>query len=210
MTQFYFKPNIEIIISGQQSGTPIPLPSHEGTIYLGVTTDLKKDVSLEEVRVEYGTELGLTVRKDLVTNAFWAQTEKGTAKMKILEKIEGESNEIPHRDFGKVVRDTSLNLSHPDALVLSSLPKIRADNIYVYGLDYKSENDEFTLFIKVIAKIEEYEVGPPWNMFSINSHQHTQSISFKIDKELIDESKRLLRYGILLAPGKSMTLGKIS
>ena len=66
-------------------------------------------------------------------------------------------------------RDTTLNQKLSEALVISSLPRVKADFIHVYGLEYNSKKEEFSFLVKVTSKIEEYEIGPPWNMFNVGS-----------------------------------------
>lgn len=213
ITQLYYKPNVSLIVGGQIVGKPTPVPSHEGLIYLGVTTDLKKDVLLEEIRVEYDESyLHLSIKEDLATEAMWVVSEAERTKISVREKLKKDENgEIPDREYGAVFRDTTLNHEHSEALLISSLPRVKADFIHVYGLEYKSKNEEFSFLVKVTSKIEEYEIGPPWNMFNVGSLQHSELLTFKIDDEPeTDSSKRLLRYGFPIAPGKTMSIRNIS
>lgn len=211
VSQRYYIPRITMIVGGQQSGTPIPVPSNEGTIWLGITTDLKKDISLEEIRVEYDNNLmELSLKKELATEEMWASTQKGTASMAVREYFD-ENEELPIKKYGQVSREHTLNHQHPESLVLSSLPKVKADFIHVYGLKYKSTQDEFSFLVRVFSKLEEYEIGPPWNMFNFGSHRHTESISFKVDTDLsLDDSQRHSRYAFLLGPRKTMMIQNIS
>lgn len=213
ITQLYYKPNISLIVGGQIVGKPTPVPSHEGLIYLGVTSDLKKDVLLEEIRVEYDESyLHLSIKEDLATDAMYVISEGESTKLTVREKLKKDENgEIPDREYGTVFRDTTLNHEHPDALLISSLPKVKANFIHVYGLEYRSKNKEFSFLVKVTSKIEEYEISPPWNMFSVGSYQHSELLNFKVDDEPeTDSSKRLLRYGFPIAPGKTMSIRNIS
>lgn len=211
VSQRYYKPRITLIVGGQQSGTPIPVPSNEGSIWVGITTDLKKDISLEEIRVEYDNNLmELSLKKDLATEEVWASAEKGTVNLKVREYIE-ENEELPLKKYGQITREHTLNHGHPVSLVLSSLPKVKADFIHVYALRYISKQDEFSFLVRVFSKLEEYEIGPPWNMFNFGSHRHTQSISFKVDTDLkLDDSQRHSRYAFLLGPGKTIMIQNIS
>ncbi len=211
VSQRYYKPRITLIVGGQQSGTPIPVPSNEGSIWLGITTDLKKDISLEEIRVEYDDGLlDISLKKELATEEVWAKAQTGTVNMTVQEYFD-ENEELPLKEYGRVTIEHSLNHSHPVSLVLSSLPKVKADFIHVYALGYKSTQDEFSFIVRVFSKLEEYEIGPPWNMFSFGSHRHTQSISFKVDSDLdLDDSQRHSRYRFLLGPGKTMMIRNIS
>lgn len=210
ISRLYYRPRISLIVGGQQSGTPVPLPSNEGMILLGVTTDLKKEVVLEEVRVEYDdNRLDLSWKEDLATEELLGVTEKGTAKVRIRERFDSTDG-IPERMHGQVTRDTPLDHKYPEALVLSGLPKVRADFIHVYGLRYKSMQEEFSFLVRVISKLEEYEIGPPWDMFTFGSHRYTQSISFKVDADLnMDNAQRLLRYGFELHPRKTIIMSNI-
>lgn len=213
ITQLYYKPNISLIVGGQIIGKPTPVPSHEGLIYLGITSDLEKDVLLEEIRVEYDESyLHLSIKEDLATEAMWAVSETEGNKLIVRQKLkQDEFGEIPDKEYGTVIRDTTLNHEHPEALVISSLPRVKADFIHVYGLEYKSKNEEFSFLVKVTSKIEEYEIGPPWNMFSVGSYQHSELLNFKIDDEPeIDSTKRLIRYGFPIAPGKTLSIRNIS
>jgi len=211
VSQRYYKPRITIIVGGQQSGNPIPVPSKEGEIWLGITTDLKKDIALEKIRIEYDDKLmDLSIKKELATEEMWASTQKGTARFSVREYFD-ENEELPMKKFGQITREHTLNHKHPESLVLSSLPKVKADFIHVYGLGYQSTQDEFSFLVRVFSKLEEYEIGPPWNMFYVGSHRHTESISFKVDTDLnLNESQRHSRYSFLLGPGKTMIIGNIS
>ena len=49
ITRVYYRPKIFLKIGGQQSGTPIPLPSTRGQIWIGVGTMIDKETIIQEV-----------------------------------------------------------------------------------------------------------------------------------------------------------------
>jgi len=53
ISRFYYDPKITIIVSGQQSGTPIPLPSSNDEIRLGVTSARNEDVIINEISIQF-------------------------------------------------------------------------------------------------------------------------------------------------------------
>ena len=204
-----YNSQISIILSGQQSGYPIPIPTREGTIWFGITSDLDKETSLEEIRVEYNDGLvDISLDEDLVTRAAYVRTVEGTAQLTVRENIEGDDTK-EERKYGQVTRESTFDRANPESIVLSSLPKVKKGFIHVYGVKYNSTIDEFSFIIKVVSRVKEYEINPPWNMFSFGSQQHSQLINLKVDSADVEKSQGLLRYGFQLPPGKTMIIAKI-
>jgi hypothetical protein len=203
-----YNSQISIILSGQQSGNPIPVLSREGTIWLGITSDQDKDISLEEIRVEYNDGLvDISIDEELVTKSAYARTEEGTAKVTVREYGGDDSKE--NRKYGQIVKEPTLDLAYPDSIVISSLPIVKRDFIHVYGVKYESGSDDFSFVVKVVSGVKDYEVVPPWNMFSFGSQKYSQLINLKVDSTEVEKSQRLLRYGFQLPSGKTMIVAKV-
>jgi hypothetical protein len=54
--RFYYNPRVFLTVGGQQSGTPIPLPSSNDKMYIGIGTKSSKEILIKEVLVQYRSQ----------------------------------------------------------------------------------------------------------------------------------------------------------
>lgn len=210
ISRFYFRPNILLKVSGQQSGKPIPLPSYEDSFGLGITTNLKKDIVIEEVRIDFNSkQLMLIEDKKAVTYAWEAVTDKGTTQLEYTEKI---SDNISHPlQEDDVATFPSFNKVFPTTLRLSGSPIISQDYIKLHVFKYKCKDSlgGFQIKVHVYFKLQDYELEFPWDMFMPKTQQHSEVLHFQIDQNFKgDGRQKLLRYGFPLEPKKTMMLGE--
>ncbi|GFO96343.1 hypothetical protein ig2599ANME_0531 [groundwater metagenome] len=210
IVRFCYRPNISLKISGEQSGKPIPLPSYEGNFMLGFTTNLKKDVVIEEVRIDFNPEqLKLFEDKKAVTYAWYAVAEKGTGQLEIREQISDDI--LPHPQEYNAAEFPSLNNVFPITLRLSESPIISRDYIKLYAFKYKCKDnlDEFQIKVHVYFKLQDYELEFPWDMFIPKTQRHSEVLNFRIEQNFKGDSRqRLLRYGFPHEPRKTIMLGE--
>ena len=112
---------------------------------------------------------------------------------------------------GKVHRTTTLDTINPESLVVSELPKVKNSFMIVYGLEFQKQMDEFSFVVKVTSRVEDYEIGFPWSMFTMGAYRSKHFIECKVDDpETVKESGGLLRYGFPIAPGMAVKMGTVS
>lgn len=210
IARFYYHPNISLKVSGEQSGKPIPLPSYEGNFMLGIATNLKKDVVIEEVRIDFNPEqIKLSEDKKAVTKAWYAVTDKGTAQLDIREQISDDI--LPHPQEYNAAVFPSLNNVFPTTLRLSESPVISRDYLKLYAFKYKCKDNlgEFQIKVHVYFKLQDYELEVPWDMFMPKTQRHSEILHFRIDQNFKGDSRqRLLRYGFQHEPRKTIMLGE--
>lgn len=210
IARFYYRPDISLKVSGEQGGKTIPLPSYEGNFMLGITTNLKKSVVIEEVRIDFNPEhLKLFEDKKAVTYAFDAVGEKGTGQIVVREQISDDI--LPHPQEHSATEFPSLNNVFPTTLRLSESPIISRDYIKLYAFKYKCKDNlsEFQIKVQVYFKLQDYELEFPWDMFMPKTQQHSEVLHFRIDQNFKGDSRQmLLRYGFPLEPKKTAMLGK--
>ncbi len=208
IARFYYRPDVLLKVSGQQSGKPIPLSSYEGNFMLGITTNLKKDVVIEEVRIDFNPEqLKLLEDKKAVTSAWYAVTDKGTAQLEIREQISDDI--LPHPQEYNADAFPSLNNGFPTTLRLSESPIISRDYIKLYAFKYNCKDNlgEFQIKVHVYFKLQDYELEFPWDMVMPKTQQHSEVLHFRIDQNFEGDSRqRLLRYGFQHEPRKTIML----
>ena len=56
VSRFYYNPKVLLTLGGQQSGTPIPLPSPKDKMWIGISTKSDKNVLIKEVLVQYNPQ----------------------------------------------------------------------------------------------------------------------------------------------------------
>ena len=206
-----FSPIIHVMVSGQQSGTPIPLPSSEDSIYIGLTTKRKETIVIEELQILFDeAEVHLELEEKPQTSAWFASTAEGSAEMTVRERIAANRETIP-REEGKSA--FSYNHGLPDTVIISDPPRIRRQYIKLYVFKYKTskKNKRFSLKLQAKAKLDEYELKPPFDMFPNIKKVHTEELQFVVEQDLhLDKSQRLVRYGFSIPPGKAVDVGKTS
>lgn len=177
---------------------------------VGISTNLKKDVVIEEVRIDFNSEqLKLIEDKKAVTYACQAVTEKGTAQLEIREQITDDI--LPHPQEYNAAEFPSLNNVFPTTLRISESPIISRDYIKLYVFNYKCKDnlDEFQIKVHVYFKLQDYELEFPWDMFMPKTHQHSEVLHFRIDQNFKGDSRQmLLRYGFQHEPRKTIMLGE--
>jgi hypothetical protein len=197
------------MVSGQLSGTPIPLPSHNGSISLGITTNQNKTILIEDLQLGFNeTEIRLQIEEKPQTFAWYAISPDGPAKISVSEKIAKEKENMP-REEGKNV--FAYNHIFPNAFIISNPPKIKKQyvKLYVFRYSVNQNVNSFSLLLKIKTKYDEYELKPPFDMFPNIKNYQSEVLNFKIDPDLsLDKNQRLARYGFPHPPGTTIIVGK--
>lgn len=211
ISRIKFSPIISVMVSGQKNVTPIPLPSSEGSIYIGLTTNRKGTVIIEELQILFDeAEVQLELEEKPQTSAWFAATAEGSVDVTVRERIATDRETIPHEE-GK--RAFSYNHDLPDTFIISGPPKIKKQYIKLYVFKYKTlkKDEQFSLKLQAKAKLDEYELKPPFDMFPNIKRTHTEELQFAVEQDLhLDKNQRLVRYGFPIPPGYAIEVGKTS
>jgi len=206
VSRFYYCSSISIRVSGDQSGDPIPLPSASDSITFGITTDSDKEVVIEDVRISFNPkEVELNEDREAVTRAWHMVTDKGTAQVDVQEGSDGSPE--PQSSVNYFPRDSTF----PAILRMGGSPLVTKEYLKLYAWKYQTTENamKFQVRITINHRLQEHEMKLPWDMFPPRLRTFTKILNFQVDKEPLAEGREnLLRYGFMLKPKESSTLGR--
>lgn len=206
----FLNPKIILKISGQQSGIPIPLEAHRAGITIGITANSKKEIALEEIRIDFDPDdIDLAEDRKAVTEAVHAVAEKDTAQLQVYEQINSER--AARYQSSESFIHPSLDKTFPARFRLAGLPIVSRDFIKLYALKFRPKRElvEFSIRVIVYFKLQHYEARFPWDMFPPRTNRHSEILRFMLERDFKgDETASLHRYGFQLDPGKSASLGE--
>lgn len=188
VARFYYTPGVVLRVSGQQNGGPIPLPSSNDVVWLGVSTEKNANVLIKEIWVKHqANELELTSAVGRTVTGFGGIEFPGE---------EGSIISTFDRDFPVALR-----------FIGSWLVARRYFKLFPFGYKAKDGVQSFGVEVLVYAKIDDADIGFPWDMVGTKTYKHQWSLKFNVEKFAGSSDEKLKRYGFRLGPGEAMMAG---
>jgi hypothetical protein len=188
VTRLYYRASVTTRIGGQDNGGPVPLPSPNDMIWLGVSTKHDAKVLIREVWIEHKLD-------QIQLSSSVGQMVTGFAG----EHFDGEE--------GSIIQ--TLDRDFPVALRFTGSWIVTRGVFKLLPVSYKWKDGARTVDLRIItyAKIDDADVGFPWDMVNTKTDKVESVFSLMNEDFKGTQDDKLKRYGFKLAPGESLMAG---